>query len=195
MKTAFQTSDSVDAAKLNADFAWLEDNLIAQFTADGFDRDRIGLIRAGDLRFVGQGYELRVEFPAGPIDEAALAGVWQAFERQHRTEYGHVFADSPIEIVNIRLTGTANMPKIGRPAPTGAGSLDAARLRIGSCSFRVDGGLVRFDTPYYRRDAIPAGQPIEGPAVVVQRDTTTVVPPGWTAAAETDGNLILKRGA
>ena len=114
VKTAFQTSDSVDAAKLNADFAWLEDNLIAQFTADGFDRDRIGLIRAGDLRFVGQGYELRVEFPAGPIDEAALAGVWQAFERQHRTEYGHVFADSPIEIVNIRLTGTANMPKIGR---------------------------------------------------------------------------------
>ena len=195
VKTAFQTSDSVDAAKLNADFAWLADTLIAQFAADDLGSDRIGLIRAGDLRYVGQGYELRVAFPDGPIDEAALAGVWQAFERQHRTEYGHVFADSPIEIVNIRLTGTAIMPKIGRPPPIDTGELDAARLRIGSCSFRVDGGLASFDTPYYRRDAIPAGRPIEGPAVVVQRDTTTVVPPGWTAVAESNRNLILKHGA
>ena len=52
-----------------------------------------------------------------------------------------------------------------------------------------------FDTPYYRRDAIPADCPIEGPAVVVQRDTTTVVPPGWTAAAKSNRNLILKHGA
>ena len=162
VKTAFQTSNSVDAAKLNADFAWLEDTLVAQFAADGFERGRIGLIRAGDLRYVGQGYELRVAFPEGPIDEAALAGVWQAFERQHRTEYGHVFADSPVEIVNIRLTGTALMPKIGRPAPSGTGSLDAARLRTGACSFRVDGGLAPFETPYYRRDAIPADSPVDG---------------------------------
>ena len=195
VKTAFQTSASVDAAALNAGFAWLQDTLVAQFAADGFERGRIDLIRAGDLRYVGQGYELRVAFPDGPIDQTALAGVWQAFERQHRTEYGHVFADSPIEIVNIRLTGTATMPKIGRPPPLGAGALDAAELRVGSCSFRVDGSLARFDTPYYRRDAIPADCPIEGPAVVVQRDTTTVVPPGWTAAAKSNRNLILKHGA
>ncbi|MDE0718159.1 MAG: hydantoinase/oxoprolinase family protein [Rhodospirillaceae bacterium] len=195
VKTAFQTSDSVDAAKLNADFAWLEDTLVAQFAADGFERGRIDLIRAGDLRYVGQGYELRVAFPEGPVDEAALAGLWQAFERQHRTEYGHVFADSPVEIVNIRLTGTALMPKIGRPAPIGTGTLDAARLRVGSCSFRVDGGLTPFETPYYRRDAIPADSPVDGPAVVVQRDTTTVVPPGWTAIAGSNRNLILKHGA
>ncbi|MCY3827496.1 MAG: hydantoinase/oxoprolinase family protein, partial [Rhodospirillaceae bacterium] len=120
-------------------------------------------------------------------------GVWQAFERQHRTEYGHVFADSPVEIVNIRLTGAAVMPKIGRPPPPADGTLEAARLRTGPCSFRADGRLARFDTPYYRRDAIPAGCPFEGPAVVVQRDTTTVVPPGWTAAAQADRNLILQR--
>ncbi len=194
VKTAFQTSDSVDAAALNAGFAWLEDVLTAQFAADGFGRDRIGLIRAGDLRYVGQGYELRVAFPDGPIDEAALAGVWQAFERQHRIEYGHVFADSPVEIVNIRLTGTAVMPKIDRPPPPDAGTLDAARLRTGPCSFRVGDRLAQFETPYYRRDAIPAGHPFDGPAVVVQRDTTTVVPPGWTASAQTDRNLILQRG-
>ena len=87
------------------------------------------------------------------------------------------------------------MPKIGRPAPAGTGALAAAKVRVGSCSFRVDGGLARFDTSYYRREAIPANRPFEGPAVVLQRDTTTVVPPGWTATAETSGNLILKHGA
>ena len=158
-------------------------------------RDQLGLVRAGDLRYVGQGYELGVEFPQGTIDEAALADVWQAFQSQHQSEYGHFFPDSPVEIVNIRLTGTATMPKIGRPASPGAGSLAAAKLRVGSCSFRVDGRLARFDTPYYRREAIPANSPFEGPAVVLQHDTTTVVPPGWTATAETNSNLILKHGA
>ena len=101
VKTAFQTSDSVDTKKLNSDFAWLADHLLAQFKADGFSREQVGLVRAGDLRYVGQGYELRIAFPDGPIDEAAMAVVWQAFEQQHRAEYGHIFADSPIEIVNI----------------------------------------------------------------------------------------------
>lgn len=193
VKTAFQTSDSVDTRKLNSDFAWLADHLLAQFAADGFSREQVGLVRAGDLRYVGQGYELRIAFPDRPIDEAAMAVVWQAFEQQHRAEYGHIFADSPIEIVNIRITGTAVMPKIGRPPPVGTGTLDAARLRVGSCGFRVDNGLARLDTPFYRRDAIPSGQPFEGPAVVVQRDTTTVVPPDWTAVAEASRNLILQR--
>jgi len=195
VKTEFQVSDAIDTAKLNADFRWLEQHLIAQFAVDGFDRDQLGLVRAGDLRYVGQGYELGVEFPQGTIDEAALADVWQAFQSQHQSEYGHFFPDSPVEIVNIRLTGTATMPKIGRPASAGAGSLAAAKLRVGSCSFRVDGRLARFDTPYYRREAIPANSPFEGPAVVLQHDTTTVVPPGWTATAETNSNLILKHGA
>ena len=195
VKTAFQTSDSVDTAKLNTDFAWLADHLLGQFAADGFSHDQIGLVRAGDLRYVGQGYELRIAFPDGPIDENAMAVVWQAFQRQHQAEYGHIFADSPIEIVNIRLTGTAVMPKIGRPQATGTGTLEAARLRVGSCGFRVDGGLVRLDTPFYRRDAIPPDHAFEGPAVVVQRDTTTVVPPDWTAVAEANRNLILQRGS
>jgi len=78
--------------------------------------------RAGDLRYVGQGYELRVPFPSGSLDSITIAQVFTAFEALHKAEYGHVFAHSPIEIVNIRLTGIGVMPKIAPPQVTGHGT-------------------------------------------------------------------------
>ena len=194
VKTEFQVSATVDAARLHADFAALEKGLADQFAADGLAPDAVQIARAGDLRYVGQGYELRVAVPDGAIDAAALASVWAAFHRQHQAEYGHFFPDSPIEIVNIRVTGTGHMPKIGRTPQAGGGSLEAARVRRGRCAFRIDGRLEGFDTDFYRRDELPRGEPFAGPAVILQRDATTVVPPGWQAVAEPTGNIILSRG-
>ena len=52
------------------------------------------------------------------------------------------------------------------------------------------------DTAFYRRELLPVGSRIEGPAIILQTDTTTVVPPGWTIVADGSGNLIIQaRGA
>ena len=96
LKTEFQVKGAVDTAKLDADFTELEATLWTQYAADGVPRSKVKLSRAGDLRYVGQGYELRVAFPDGAVDDAALGAVWAAFHRQHEAEYGHFFADSPI---------------------------------------------------------------------------------------------------
>ena len=173
----------------------MEDALRRQFAAEGLSVDEMDFVRSGDLRYLGQGYELRTAFPAGDIDEAAIDAAFAQFHELHKSDYGHNYPDTAIEIVNIRLTGSGHMPKIGRPAIAGGGSLGAARVRQGTCVFRIDGTLQPFDTVYYQRQALPVDETFDGPAVVLQRDATTVVPPGWNATTEPDGNIILRQKA
>ncbi|ETX02610.1 MAG: hypothetical protein ETSY2_35195, partial [Candidatus Entotheonella gemina] len=104
IKTEFQVQGHIDFDKLNADLSGMEGELHAQLAAAGIETPQMKFVRAGDLRYVGQGYELRVNLPAGEIDAHAIEQVWRAFDAVHEKEYGHVFPDNPIEIVNVRLT-------------------------------------------------------------------------------------------
>jgi len=194
IRTEFQTSGQVDAARLTRDFEAMREQLAAQYAADGLAADAVGYSRSGDLRYVGQGYELRVPFADGEVTEASLDDVWAAFQDIHRTEYGHVFEDSPIEIVNIRVTGIGEMPKIATEEIATGGALADARLEERDCTFRVDGELKALATPLYARERLPVGAALAGPAIVVQKDTTTIIPPGATATAEAGGNLIIETG-
>ena len=192
IRTAFQISGKADLARLNVGFQDMEAELYAQFSEDGVPRDRISLARFGDLRYVGQGYELRASFPAGSFGAAELETTWREFHDLHEAEYGHFFADSPIEVVNIRVSGVGKTPKIGEPQAVSGGSMSDALVSTGRCVFRHEGKLEEFETAFYRRDALPNGQPIEGPAIILQTDSTTVVPPGCTLVAEPNGNLIIR---
>ena len=109
-------------------------------------------------------------FPDGPIDAAALAKAFDAFHEIHRREYGHHFADSAIEIVNLRLVGAASAATIAKPSVGTAVSLEAAKVRTGTCTFRVDGKLADHATVFYRRDLLPVGARVAGPAIVLQMD-------------------------
>ena len=129
IRTSFQVSGAADIARINSDFAAMAKELADRFTADGIDLSKVTFERRGDLRYVGQGYELRVPFPDGTIDEAALAKAFEAFHEIHRREYGHHFAQSGIEIVNLRLVGAASAAKIAKPTVAAGPSLDAARVR------------------------------------------------------------------
>lgn len=191
IRTQFQVSGKVDLDRINADFAEMERRLAAQFAADHLDADKVSYVRDGDLRYVGQGYELKISFPADAVTPAGLEEVWERFHKAHEREYGHYFRDNPIEIVNIRATGVGAMPKIqGLKAPLG-GDMATARLRTGNCVFRVGGELKSFDTAFYRRHLLPVGEPVAGPAIILQKDSTTVIPPGWTAINDAVGNLLL----
>ena len=193
IRTAFQVSTALDLERLNRGFDSMKSELDGHFAADGIDAARVGFAARGDLRYVGQGYELRVDFPSGAIDAAGAAQAFEAFHAAHRREYGHHFADSAIEIVNIRLVGTAAAPPIARPQRPAGGSLERALVRRGACVFRVDGELSDHDTAFLLREHLPLGQPVDGPAIVLQMDSTTVVPPRHTVEADESGNLIIRR--
>ncbi|MEM1164469.1 MAG: hydantoinase/oxoprolinase family protein, partial [Pseudomonadota bacterium] len=194
IRTAFMFSTAMDHPRIEERFTDMEAALLDQYAADGVGAGRVSFRRTADIRYVGQGYELRIGVPDGAFDADAEAKVWAEFERRHKAEYGRSFPDSPMEIVNVRVTGIGETEKItSQTAPSG-GSLDAARLATRPSVFRVGSELQTIDTVFYRRDALPLGQDIQGPAVILQQDSTTVVRPGDSFVADTAGNIIITIG-
>ena len=122
-----------------------------------------------------------------------MAQVFAAFEALHKAEYGHVFAHSPIEIVNIRLTGIGVMPKSRPPGDRAWHALGRAGQDRAVC-VRVNGGLARVETPFYHRERLAVGA-FAGPAVLLQQDTTTVAPPGTRLVTDAGGNIIIHVGS
>lgn len=189
--TQFQVSTSADLALFNSEFVEMEAKLTARLTEDGLNTEDVRFERAGDLRYLGQGYELRVPFDLVEVTEASLEEVWQRFHDSHAAEYGHAFENSAIEVVNLRMTAVGSSPDLDLPALDGGERLDAAHVRTRQAVFRVDGRLQSFWTQVYRRDLLPLGVPVPGPAILLQKDSTTVVPPKATAMAHETGSVII----
>jgi N-methylhydantoinase A len=190
-RTEFQVSGKVDLARINCEFEEMECGLRDSLAADGVARERMAFTRAGDLRYVGQGYELTVPFPPGTLTDADLTEVWRTFHRLHQAEYGRSFEATPIEVVNVRVSGVGSIPKIEKLTPPPPGDLASAHVRSGKCMFRVDGTLASVETEFYRRNLLPVGERIAGPAIILQADSTTVVPPGWSVVQDPSRNLVL----
>ncbi len=194
IRTAFQVSTAIDLSRLNADVLAMEQQLGERFEADHIPVDDITFVRDADMRYVGQGYELKVPLSAGRIGEPELASVWKQFHTMHKREYGHAFEGNPMEIVNIRISGLGRLPKIKPPRPPHGHALAAAEVKKGQCLFRMDGKLRGFDTQFYRRHCLPVGAQLGGPAILLQKDSTTVVPPRCTAVTDAVGNLVITIG-
>ena len=193
-RTAFQVSTAFDLPRLNAAFTQMQNELHQQFSDDGIAQAAVTFTRFADVRYVGQGYELRVAVPEGPLDTAALDRITDRFHRQHELEYGHFFVDSPLEIVTIRLVGVGQAQRIHAASSSGSGSLQAALVKTQPSVFRVQNELRSLDTAFYRRERLPVDEMVAGPAVILQTDSTTVVPPDCTFQLDPHGNLLIQIG-
>ncbi|WP_316776109.1 hydantoinase/oxoprolinase family protein [Sedimentitalea todarodis] len=192
LRTAFSVKGNVDHPRLTGLFQDMETELNDIFEQDGVPHAKRRMLREGDLRYVGQGYELKIDFPDGPLDHSALEQVWQDFHDRHRAEYGHAFEASPIEIVTVKVRGLGEVDKLGTPPlATAAGS--AEPVGQGRCVFRVNDTLETFQTPYFDRASLPTGQSLTGPAILLQTDSTTVVPPGWNYVVDKFANVLMTR--
>ena len=194
IRTEFQVSGEIDLQRLNSDLEEMERELTDQFLNDGLAESAISFQRSGDLRYVGQGYELRITFSDVSLDDDSLQEIFNQFHIQHRAEYGHDFPDSAIEIVNARVTGIGQMPKISQPEDINSGTQESALMKSGGCMFRVDNRLEEFETMFYQRDKLPLEHSIAGPAIIIQQDSTTVVPPNNQFVSDTAGNMIISIG-
>ncbi len=193
IRTELLLNVAADPLVLTQHFDDLERQVRAQLHDDEVLEDRISVTRYADCHYAGQGYELRVNVPAGTLTLEALQEVWNELHERHRTEYGHAFPETPIEIVNIRVVGVGSMPKLGHLPFSPAGSVEDAVLEHASSHFLINGRVQEVPTTYYDRHRLPVGVEVQGPAVLFQKDTTTVVPPGWQAVTDEGGNVLLTR--
>jgi N-methylhydantoinase A len=192
IRNLFMLSTALDVDRVNSELAALVSEVRTQLRVDGVSEADIRIVRGADCRYLGQGFELRIAFLDDELDDKALAHALEGFHEIHQAEYGHSFPGSPIELVNLRVVGIGAMPKL-RPTKIDAGTtLADARVKRADTYFRRDGALRTYETDFFLRDRLPVGQLIRGPAVILQKDSTTVVPPGSEAMLADSGNLILR---
>lgn len=191
LATEFMAQGAVDPERLNDDLERLEREVRDQLADDGIPPEEVRVERALDCRYVGQGYELRVPLPPGRLGEEEVEGIWGAVHERHRAEYGHAFPDNPIEIVNARASGVGATPRMPTIAVGGERDLDAALVAEHPVRFAHDGGVRELETRFYARERLPVESSVDGPAVILQTDTTTLLEPGSSAALDAAGNLIV----
>jgi len=194
IKNEFMLSTNPNAAKLAEDLEELEIQARNQLRKDGVAEKDMVLMRGADCRYVGQGYELRAAIPHGELTEENIGEIWESFHSIHEAEYGHRFPSNPIELVNLRVVAIGAVPKLQTPQVQGGGSLDDAFVRESDLLYRTNGKLEPHKTRFYLRNKIPVGKQFEGPAVVLQKDSTTLLPPGSSAIVEANGNMVVTVG-
>ena len=182
---------SLDAARLTRRFEELEAQAVAQLDADDVADDRRLVRRLADCRYAGQGYEVRTEVPPGGVDESWVEDLQTRFHAAHEAEYGHRF-DAAIEIVNVRVVAIGRVDELRPPElERGDGDPSTARTLEREVVFDAGGRAERHPTPFYERERLRAGDRIEGPAIVEQYDSTTVIPPGLSAEIDEHGNIVI----
>ena len=193
-RTVMVEVPDADPAELDRVFGELEDGGRAQLDVDDVPHDDRLFQRWADCRYVGQAYELLVPVPAGPLDAAAIAELTEAFEAAHEREYFYRFPDTPVQIVHVRSYAIGLMPSVDtRPIERGTADPPSDALVDRRPVVFEDAGEPReYDTPFYDRGRLLAGNVIAGPAIIEQLDSTTVVPPGMPATVQPDGAIVIE---
>jgi N-methylhydantoinase A len=153
--------------------------------SEGVPADSIEMVRSAGMRYLGQSWELNVDVASSV---SSIAELIAAFAAIHDRRFGHR-SGGTAEIVNFRVTGVGRVHKPALPRWRVSGKLADARTAVRPVYFD---GAYR-DTPIFVRDRLPALDRIDGPAMIEESGSTTVIPDGWHARVLEHGEIMLER--
>jgi N-methylhydantoinase A len=186
VKTTYYDLTALTLRQLDLDRMELE-AAARRWMAEQIGRDDRAAIRiSADMRYRGQSFEIDTPLESAALAQGDIGAVRAAFHREHARLYGHSDAAAELQVIALRLIITAPTPK---PQLRLLEASDTAPARVRTVSAYLDGA--RRDVALYRRADLKAGQAFQGPAIVVQDDTTTCILPGFAARVDRYGNLLL----
>ena len=191
-RTVMMRGDDINRVQLDEEFHGMEGLAREELEKEGLPMDRMVPQRFLDVRYVGQSFELTIDYPSPTrrIDTARMRrSIADSFYRAHLQRFGYADRGEAVEIVNLRLKLGLEMDKPQIVAVQAAGSGSTPAL-IGEVQVVFSGGPVT--TRLYDRENLRTGDQISGPAIVLQMDTTVVITPGWTGTTDDYGNLVLE---
>ncbi len=184
----------MDPAELSGILDELREQAMADLVADGFHENQIHLEFSLDLRYLSQGYE--VSIPAGiesGVTKDDLFRLRREFDETHDRSFGHSNSAEPVEAVHYRARAYVVVPKATLSQEAASGSSAApVPFTHREVYLSEEGGPRQW--PIYNRDDLAPGNQIQGPAVVEQFDSTTVVYPGQSLEVDAYKNLIITIG-
>jgi N-methylhydantoinase A len=185
--TIFGRSNNLDVDGIAQRLDGLTASAVRELIEDGFTGTPL-VVRSIDMRYAGQNYEREISLPAGPFTDESVAEMVARFSKAHDEFYGFSLEGEPVEFVTLRVSaiGPSELGRVIQAAPVGnVAEPVATRL----AAFRGWGYL---ETPVYRRDTLPSGFVLDGPAIIEETDSTTVVHPGDDVLVREDGLLELR---
>jgi N-methylhydantoinase A len=158
--------------------------------AAGVDTGAVRFRYGMDARYRGQGNEVTIWVGEGEGWPASHDETLERFATEYERVYGLRIPDVPVEVVTWRVAAWAPPPVVEvatLPGATGTPTPHTTRRA------RFDRGSDAVDVPVYRRDDLGVGATVSGPAIVEERETTSVIRPGWSMQVAPDGSLIATR--
>ena len=162
-----------DANELDQMYRTLEERVSADLLRENVAASQLKLMRYAGMRYAGQSYEVLV--PVTGFSEAEIKDIGQRFHTAHLRRYGHAADNQPLEIVNYKVVGLGQIPK-PRLREFPAAKSEAAPIESRRPVYFGPGKVL--DTPVYRRANLAPGMRIDGPAVIEEKTSTTVLYPG-----------------
>jgi N-methylhydantoinase A len=180
--------DQLDDAERAAVLDELEAEGIAVLAAAGVAPTDVLFGYAVDARYHGQGNEITITVSEG---DAWPGDIADRFAERYAATYGLTIPGVPVELVTWRVSASARAPAVTLPAPPGGAGLSPSAKSVRPVRFTR--GAPPLDTPVFERSSLATGQRVVGPAIIEERETTTVLRPGWVAVVHDDGSLIAER--
>lgn len=181
---------SITDGQLEEHFAVLEQRVLDEFDKGETPASAVSLERYIDLLYSGQTHFLSVPVPPGRFSDKTRSRILSSFHAQFLQRFGHSDATQEVEVVDARV--------FGRSSPVGKAYSDAkpaarevqgaGRPVVRPVYFQAARGYL--DSDIWPRSSLQSGQPVRGPAVIEQYDSTTIVPPGSKALLRGSGRFI-----
>jgi N-methylhydantoinase A len=187
--TVAQELDKLNWAGFETSYSQLEDNAKAIVAETGLDPKTAKVQRLADIRYVGQAFEVVVELPDGPYDASSRDALVAAFEKSYVEKFTRTPPSVPVEIINIRVTVTAEVP--GGTKGLGSAADEAGEPLKGTRKVYFPEIGDFHETNVYDRYAMKVGETFEGPAVIEERESTLIVGPGATFEVSPTGNTVV----
>ncbi len=160
-----------------------------QLVAAGVDAADIVSERSADMRLEGQVHEINVALPDGVITDARMPEIRVAFAAAYAVRYTSVYEGVGVQAISFRVRCRGPLPALSlNEADTGSGG---RALKASRPAYFGDGFI---DTPVYDRYALARGAVIAGPAIIEEREATTVILPGDTARIDASGTIAIDIG-
>jgi len=196
IRSELRALDAVSPDHVEEIYRQLEARARAELSAEGMRADDARFHREIDLRYAGQGYELRTPLDglfSGRISGESLAAARVRFDERHAQIHGHSAKNRPVEVVSYRLRLRVAVPKYKPQEETPPRSPRLGKIAEKGKRRLFLSGDAAVEAALYERDALEVGSVVAGPAIVEQFDATTVIPPGWTGRVDGHRNLMLEK--
>ena len=186
-KSILKTEEKISKEELEKHFAELREKSFKNMQEDGFGKDKVRIYPFLDLRYFGQSYEITIPYRNNKASDFSFVS---DFHKAHRKLYSYHHEQKPVEIVNIRVkaVGKSKKIKLKRLPPK---NKKPERALIKKQAIHYKGKT--YKASVFNRSLLSTGNKMNGPALIVDTESTTFLPPSWTSEVDGFLNLLIQK--